>query len=127
MKLLIRRNQRSGGVLGKPVFMLSVRAEISSEEHAAITKYKMGATVLYDSAPLADRGSGLLGLATRMAHHAVTLSVTVNDLVEGKFIECKDVVELLAIEEQLREAAKMFAEVLNAARNFGGEEVVELA
>jgi hypothetical protein len=53
--------------------------------------------------------------------------VSVRDLVGGKRIECKDIVEMLAVEEQLREAAKTFKQVLDAAANFGGEEALELA
>lgn len=125
MKLLLRRDQRSG-MLGKPIFSLDVRAQITSDEQAAIQKYKLGDTMLYQSHEISG-GSGLLGAASRFAYKAVTLSLSVNDLTQGKRIECKDVVEMLAIEEQIRDAAQTFKSVLNAAMHFGGEEVVELA
>lgn len=127
MKLLLRRDQRSGMLGGKPTFSLDVRAEITAEEKAAIAKYKLGEAVLYESHVTLDRGSGLLGVATRLAHKAVSITLTVNDLANGKRIDCKDIVEMLAIEEYIREGAKIFADVLNAARHFGGEEVIELA
>lgn len=126
MKLLLRRDQRSG-MLGKMVFSLDVRADITPEEKAAIDKYKLGDTILYESHTI-EGGSGLLGIASRMAiNSTVRVSVTVRDLAGGKRIECKDIVEMLAIEEHVREAARLFADVLNAAKHFGGEEVVELA
>lgn len=126
MKLLLRREQRSAIIGSKPVFVLNVRADISAAEQADIAKYKLGDTELYASHTLVDRGSGLLGVATRFAHKAMTINVSVKDLTGGKKIECKDIIEMLAVEEQLKEAAKTFAQVLAAAAQFGGEEVVEL-
>lgn len=126
MKLVLRRDQRKG-MLGKIIFSLSVRAEITPEEHAAIQTYKLGATILYDKKPIIDPGSGLLGAASRIAHRAMTISVSVNDLTEGKQIDCKDIVEMLAVEEQIRDAGKTFNDILKAASGFGGEEVIDLA
>lgn len=125
MKLLLRRDQRSG-MMGKVVFSLEVRADITNEEKANIQKYKLGETELYASHELLDKGSGLLGAASRLAFKAMTISVSVKDLTGGKKVECKDIVEMLAIEDQIREAAKTFAQVLAAAAQFGGEEVVEV-
>lgn len=126
MKLLLRRGQRPAIIGSKPVFALHIRADVSAAEQAHIAKYKLGDTELYASHTLVDRGSGLLGVATRFAHKAMTINVTVKDLTGGKKIECKDIIEMLAVEEQLKEAAKTFAQVLAAAAQFGGEEVVEL-
>lgn len=125
MKLLIRRDQRSG-LLGKVVFTLDVRAEISPDELSNIRRYKLGETELYSSHEMTDRGSGLLGLASRLAWKTVTLTITVNDLANGKRVEAKDVVELLAIEDTILEAAKTFKQVLDAASHFGGEEAIEI-
>jgi hypothetical protein len=125
MRLLLRRDQRSG-LLGKVIFTLIVRADLSEEERANIGKYRLGDTMLYQSHEIVDRGSGLLGAASRLAFKALTINVSVNDLASGKKIECKDIVEMLAVEEQIKDAARTFAAVLNAAATFGGEEVVEV-
>ena len=125
MKLLLRRDQRSS-ILGKAVFTLEVRADISSDEQAYIRKYKLGETQLYSSHEVIDKGRGLLGVASRLAYKAMTISVSVNDLAGGKKIECKDIIEMLAVEEQITEAAKTFKQVLDAAAQFGGEVVVDL-
>lgn len=125
MKLLLRRDQRSG-FTGKVVFSLEVRADLSNEERENIRRYKLGDTELYSSHEMTDRGSGLLGVASRLAWKAVTLRITVNDLASGKKVEAKDIVEMLAIEEHIREAATTFKQVLDAASHFGGEEVVEI-
>jgi hypothetical protein len=126
MKLLVRRNQRSG-LLGKMIFTLEVRADLSPEERNAIDKYKLGDSVLYEKNTIIDPGAGLLGLASRLAFKAMNMSVSVKDLVNGKKLECKDIVEMLAVEDQIREAGKTFNAVLKAAQHFGGEEVVDLA
>jgi hypothetical protein len=126
MKLLIRRNQRSG-LIGKMIFTLEVRADLSPEERGAIDKYKLGDSVLYEKNTMTDPGSGLLGLASRVAFKAMNMSVSVKDLANGKKLECKDIVEMLAVEDQIKEAGKTFNAVLKAALHFGGEEVVDLA
>lgn len=128
MKLLLRRDQRAGALgFGKVVFILEVRAQISESEKASISKYRLGDTVLYEKNTMVDPGSGLLGLASRIAFRAMNISVTVNDLMNGKRVECKDIVEMLAVEDQIKEAGKTFNQVLAAAAHFGGEEVVDLA
>lgn len=126
MKLLLRRDQKSGMLsMGKISFILDVRAELTDEEQANIKKYKLGDTMLYERDKLIHAGSGLLGLASRLAINAMNISVSVNDLTVGKKIECKDVVEMLAVEEQIKEACQTFKAVLTAASQFGGEEVYE--
>lgn len=125
MQLILRRNQKSG-FTGKVTFQLDVRADLTNEERRAISTYKLGKSVLYEQNTLVDRGAGLLGLASRLTHKAMNVSVSVDDLVNGKHIECSDIVEMLAVEDQLKEAAMVFKQVLNAATHFGGEEVVAL-
>ncbi len=126
MKLLLRRDQKKGLIGGKVTFTLDARADLSEDEQDRIRTYKMGETLLYTKYEVTDKGSGLLGMAGRLAFKAMNVSVTVNDLVKGKHIECKDIVEMCAVEEQIVEASKTFKEVLEAASTFGGEQIVEL-
>lgn len=126
MKLLLKRDQKSG-MMGKITFLLSVRAELTPEERENIKKYKLGNTMLYEKMKTIDPGSGLLGAASRLALKAINLTISVNDLENGKQIECKDIVEMIAVEEQIKEAAQTFNSVLTAASTFGGEEILELA
>lgn len=126
MKLLLRHDQKSG-LMGKVTFTLGVRAELTEEEKSNIKKYKLGDTMLYERMTLTDKGSGLLGVASRLAFKMMNLSISVNDLSDGKKIDCKDIVEMLAVEDQLKEAAQTFKNVLQAAASFGGEEVIEIA
>jgi len=127
MKLILRRNQKETGILSKTItFYLDVRAELTPEESTNITKYKLGDTVLYQRDSI-EGGSGLLGVASRLAYQAMNISITAGDLYRGKRIDCKDIVEMVAIEEQVREAAQNFKIILDTAAQFGGEEVVEFA
>src|SRR3989442_14587331 len=99
MKLLLRRDQKSGMLgMGKIAFVLDVRAELSEEEKSSIKKYKLGDTMLYERGKLADAGSGLLGLASRVAFKMINLTISVDDLSKGKQVECKDIVVMLAVE-----------------------------
>lgn len=125
MKLLLRRDQKSG-LIGKVTFTLTVRAELTDEEKSNIKKYKLGDTVLYERETMTERGSGLLGVASRFAFKMMNISVSVENLADGKKIDCKDIVEMLAVEDQIKEAAQTFKNVLQAATTFGGEEVIEL-
>jgi hypothetical protein len=125
MNLLLRRDQRSS-MMGNAVFSLDVRAEITADERRYIDRYKLGKSVLYTKGELIDPGKGLLGLASRVAFKAMNISVTVEDLAGGKRIECKDILEMLAVEDQIKEAAQTLKQVLEAAAHFGGEEVLAI-
>jgi len=127
MKLLLRRNQRAGMMgLGSMIFMLDVRAEITEDEWQDINTYKLNKTVLYSRGEIVDKGAGLLGLASRLAFKAMNISISIDDLARGKRIECKDIVEMLAVEDQIKEAAATLKSVLQAAAHFGGDEVVAI-
>ncbi len=126
MKLLLRRDQRTGGLMGnKPIFVLTVRADISAEERAAMVKYKLGDSLLYQREPN-EVGTTFASLGKAFVKHMLNLTVKASDLADGKTIECKDILEMLAVEEQLKEAGQNFILMLRAAMHFGGEEVLEL-
>jgi len=126
MKLMLRRDQKSGLMgMGNVSFTLAVRADLSNQELNNIKKYKLGKTVLYSRGEVSEPGKGLLGLASRVAFKMMNITVSVDDLVDGKHVEFKDIMEMLAVIEQIKEAAQNFKGVLEAAAHFGGEEVIE--
>lgn len=125
MKLLLRRDQKSG-LTGKVTFLLDARADLTAEEIANVKKYKLGKEILYEKRKVDWDGTRLIGVAARLAAKAINLTVTVDDLVNGQHLECKDIVEMRAVEEQLKEATAVLKDVLEAAAHFGGEEVVEI-
>lgn len=127
MKLLLRRSERTSAFAGKPIYILDVRAELSAEELGWIDKYKFGPSLLYSrkGKPNVDIYS-VVGVGALLLHWASDMTVSINDLRNGKRVECKEIMHMLAAEHQIREAAQNFANVLKAAAQFGGEEVVEL-
>jgi len=82
--------------------------------------------MLYERLKMIDPGSGLLGAASRLATKMINITISVNDLENGKQVDCKDILEMLAVEVQIKEAAQNFRSVLQAASTFGGEEVIEI-
>ena len=136
MKLILRRSQKSS-MMGKTVYVLEAKAELSDEEAQSVKNYKMGKEVLYEKIKIeAAKGAvsavagGAIGMvagkAADIAAKGLNLVITVNDLANGKVVECKDLIEMVAVERQLTEAAHTFKQALDAAATFGGEEVIEL-
>ena len=140
MRLFFRRSQRTGGVFAStPVFALDARIELDIEERQLIQKYHLNKEVLYSSddaqrhaAGVNDalNQSGVRGLAKAAlssARLALSLRCTVDSLVKGQHIECKDVAELIAAEAAITEAAHTLKGYLEAAVSFDGrEELVEI-
>ena len=112
--------------MGKVIFTLDVRAQLAPEEKARIAKYKLGNTLLYEKKPMREGGNEYAQLGHAIMWRTMNLIITVNDLENGKRIECKDIIEMLGAESQIRDAAQAFKQVLDASSHFGGEEVMEL-
>lgn len=154
MHLKVKRSQRAGGMMGnKVIFVLDARAEPTTEEAELIKKYGLGKMNVYDSearkkhqanasgyfdaaasGPVFNASgksiagslwSNARGLASS-AMMALSLSVTVDGLIAGQHIECKDLDELLGAELAMQEACKNTKNYLNVASTFDGrEEVLE--
>ena len=131
MKMLLRRNQKSGMMgMGRVTFALDVRVQVSTEMLALVKKYKMGKEILYYKEKVDLSDYWLLGpfrqFVKIIAARIWNVKITIDDLVKGKHMECKDIREMRAAEAQIREACETFKEVLESAAHFGGEEVIEI-
>ena len=126
LTLKIRRSQKAGMLGGKPTFMLDARVELNREDQGLVTKYGLGDLVVYDSKARRARGEQATGhyqdayvssyssvgrmtwqalkAAGASAMAALTLRVTVNSLIKGQHIACKELDELLAAETAMVEA-----------------------
>lgn len=152
MQLKLTRSQRSAGLMGgKVLFALDARAELTPDEQSLVRKYNLGKLVVYDSEArkkhtqsafghfddaagtqgyqLSSAGKSLWknarGLAS-IAMMALSLRVTVDSLVSGQHIECKEMDELLGAEGAILDACKNLKAYLETALTFDGrEEVVE--
>ncbi len=130
MRIRFRRSQRMSGLLSKSaVFTLEARADITDEDMGHVKKYKMGHEVIYsrERVPPDRTGSGsLTGIAQNLAAYATALTIRIDDLISGTKIECKDILEMMAVEEQIVTACQTFKNVLNSMAHFDGEEVIEI-
>jgi hypothetical protein len=112
--------------MGKVIFTLAVRADLSPEERDAIKKYKLAECMLYARERLQLEDESLKGVAKFWLKHALNLTIQVKDLADGKTIECRDILEMMAAEDQVKQAAENFSAMLRSAMYFGGEEVLEV-
>ena len=144
MQLKLKRSQRAGGMLGgKIIFGLDARADLSAEEQGLVRKYGLGKLVVYDSearkknsqaaySHFDEAGKSSLGRSlwknargiASAAMMALTLRITVDSLVGGQHIECKDMDELLGAEGAILDACKSLNAYLEAALTFDGREEV---
>ena len=127
VQLKFRRSQAQ--TLGRVAFSVHVIAELSPTARRAVDHYKLGKTILYQKdlelkLTLNFVFALLRYLFLRLMRK--NWQITVDDLVKGRTVSAKDVVELLRIESDIRQAAETFARVLRLAATFGGEELVEL-
>ncbi len=121
MKLILQKDQKRT-LTGKTSYAMAISVKLEDDEASNIKKYKLGKEVLYSN----KQDSSSMSLMGAIAHAAVSTTITVADLVNGKNIECKDILEMLAIEEQVKEGAKVLKQMLKAMSTFGGEEIVEI-
>ena len=134
MQLVLRRSQKTAGMISKSVlFCLDARVDISPEERSDVDKYKLGSQVLYNSAAAAASlakaaagvaGGSLLKGAVNLAMSKLSLSITVDSLTRGHHIECKDIDELLGAEEAIRSACDHIRTYIAVAQTFDGREIV---
>jgi hypothetical protein len=125
MKLLLHRSHRRG-LFHPVIYAVDVRAQFSDEEYATISYHGLATRGLYSRSELADRGRGLMGILYRLAFGASNLTVQGQDLIVGKRIEAADIVTILSIEDQLTAASRTFHQIVIAAANYDGDQVVEL-
>jgi hypothetical protein len=117
----------------KILFALDARTDLLADEKELIKKYALGKLVVYDSEARkkhADAAYGHFDNAATTpglsASSAGRLRVTVDGLVSGQHIECKDLDELLGAEAAIVEACKNIKVYLETAVTFDGrEEVIE--
>ena len=131
MKLKLQRSQKSGLTGGVTFKMLAI-VDLDADEAAAIKKYKLGKDVVYQSpkgaaaGDLLAAGRNFAGLTAAIAAKASNQILTVDDLVKGKEISCKEITEMIAAEEQIREACQGLVRILFVCRHFDGEEVIDI-
>jgi hypothetical protein len=153
MQLLIQRGQRKIPILPRPIFDLWAKFEVNLEEEALIDKYHVRKHILVEGKPLqrwfaAILGIILAGVIAAIVHNYIGIQlitlfvfvggafllyqqfreeVRVNDILDGRHFACRSVVKLMAQEEEVTEMANAFRHLLEAMKNWGGREIIELA
>jgi len=144
MHLKLKRGQRAS-MMGKVIFTLDARMDVPAADAELIRKYKLGDDVIYESASrqqskeatnahLQAGQSGGTGKALyRLARAgisataaALSLKITVNSLMSGHHIECKNMSELIGAETAIIEASTNLRTYIEMAETFDGrEELIE--
>lgn len=135
MKLKVRRSQKtgfSGGVSFKLFFIV----DLADDERAALRKYGFGKSIVYETPKGAAASESLRsasgvagigrGLAAAWTAKMLSQILTVNDMVDGKEITCKDIGEMIAAEEQIKDACHSLSRILWVCHHFDGEEIINI-
>lgn len=131
MQLKLRRSQQSG-MTGTVKFTLHAIVDLAPDEAEALQKYKFGKSIVYETpkgaaaADLFRSTGGVKGFTMTLAAKATNQILSVNSLVKGTEITCKDISEMIAAEEQIREGCQALARILYVCRHFEGEEIVDI-
>jgi hypothetical protein len=126
MELLLSKSQKSS-MMGAVSFVLDIRTKLTPDEQALVKKYKMGNLLVYEKLPISEMTThmgGAMTALTAIASKVLKLQITVDNLVNGRKVECKDIGEMISAQGQIRSAADNFYALLMAAHSFEGEEVI---
>jgi hypothetical protein len=131
MQLKLRRNQKSG-LTGSTIFILDVMAELTPEEAELVKKYRLQKQQVY-STEAADQNLALAqsgkvsALGGMMMDRLTKRTFTMQDLINGQHLECKDLNEVISTENQVHQACQNIASYLDVAKSFdGSEQIVEI-
>jgi hypothetical protein len=135
MQLVLKREQRSKGMMSKSVvFVLHARADLSEEEKHNVEKYKLGDQVIYNSEASRkhlDAGaatSNVAGKLARLAMAKMSLNITINSLMNGHEITCSTLEEAAEAQDAIKKACEAMQYYIAFASTFDGrQEVVEIA
>lgn len=134
MELRIKRSNRKGGALGTGiVFTLDARLQLTPEEDEKVRRYKLGKKIIYNSAASrahlekaarsAEAKSYFNSLISQILGK-VALTITIDGLCRGKYIEANDLNEILDAEDACRQACTYCRDYLETVASFTGEEQV---
>jgi hypothetical protein len=135
-----------------PIFDLWAKFELNLEEETLIAKYQVRKHILVEGKSLqrwkaAIFGIIIAGVIAAIVHNffgvqLITLSVfvlgayflyhqfreevRVSDILDGRHFACRSVVKLMLKEQEVAEMAHAFRHLLEAMKNWGGREIIEL-
>jgi hypothetical protein len=153
MKLLFNRDQDRTGIRRKAIFKLHAQVELEDDEQLLIERYDFKDAVLIEvPEPGLARNATIFGfivvwiaaaalfmMAGTMAAMVGVLigiffgwlyydrhreTILVNDLIHGRYFDCRSVVELSRKEAWLGVVVSYLRQVMEAAKNWGETEII---
>ncbi len=121
MQLVIKRTKKSG-ITGKSKYELYVRADVTEEEATLIKENSLNK----ESVAYHDKTGEAEGFFAMLMKMIRDTNMTVDTFVRGTTFACKDVLELIEIEDNIRGSAVSLRAILEVAKKFGGEEVIDV-
>ncbi len=97
MKLVIKNTKKSG-FTGKSKYELYVRADVTPEEAVLIKENSLNK----ESLAYHDKGGEVTGFFSALFKMMRDTNMTVDTFVRGTTFACKDVLELMDIEDRIR-------------------------
>jgi len=86
------------------------------EELEVINKYKMHKEIIWQKNPADSVAPSFMGVKT----------MTVGTLINGESFTCKDIGQMLQMEEHITRTAQGLKVMVDAAKGFGGDTVIDL-
>jgi hypothetical protein len=151
MQLLMEHSQKGR------VFRLWAKYELLGQERELVDKYDIRRYVLVEGDPKHEKERALklaaalavvvagltlvfstpadavlLGLIALVGgwigiYYRIRETIAVDDILNGRHFACRSIATLLQKKEQIAEMAEKFTQFLEALKNWGGREVIEMA
>ena len=115
MKVSIKKSQDKG-MMGGVSFKVKANVELTEEERNLIKHYNFGSSIL-----LSRKRKNIWGELTNE-----DVKILVNEFVAGQTFSCKSIDDIISFEESIKEAAQTLKAYLVVAKNFEGDETLEL-
>ncbi len=129
MKLVLNRMTRKGRLNRKIIFRVSAHVNLTPEEEAALQGWRFGKEVLYETdatgPPVTHSNGAWLGWGRGVPPATGFSKITVDNLINGKTVECRSIMDALESEKAVKSACQAFCRLVRAAASFEGEVIHE--
>lgn len=125
MKLKLNKSQKTKGLTQKISYSLTAQVVLTEEERHYLQKYKLANEIVYSKERVTPDKSKDASLIRNLSALALNLRITVSDLVGGRTIVCKDINEIMDVEQTIYKSCEALKNILTNCAGFEGEQVIE--
>lgn len=125
MKLKLNKSQKAKGLTQKISYSLTAQVELTEEERHYLNKYKLANEIVYSKERVTPDKSRDASLIRNLSALALNLKITVSDLVNGRTIVCKDINEIMDVEQTIYKSCQGLKNILTNCAGFEGEQIIE--